>query len=91
MILHFHRETLVRGIERWAFRDRPGFQNAIEFEAEVVVQAGSPMLLHNKAVTGFLFELGGRLGCRIETPFSLIFLKSHGRHCSQTFGIAAME
>ncbi len=49
MILDFKGQTLVMGIERRAAGHRPGLEDAVQFEAEVVVQAGGVMLLDDVA------------------------------------------
>ena len=54
MILHLHGKTFVGGVKRWALGDGPGLEHAFLFEPEVVVQAGSAVLLHHEAVAGFL-------------------------------------
>jgi hypothetical protein len=43
-------ETANLGIERWAFPDRPGFQNAADLESKVEVQGRCVVLLANELV-----------------------------------------
>ena len=52
MILDVHREPLVGGIERRALGHRPGDQNALVLEPEVVVAARRCVQLHDEARTG---------------------------------------
>ena len=73
MILNLHGEALVGRVERWAFGYGPGLEHAFHFEPEVVVQAGSAVLLHHEAVAGFLLQLGRRLGGFLEAAFTLVF------------------
>ena len=48
VILDFHREPLLAHLQRRALGNGPGFQNAIEFEPEIVVQPPSRMFLHDE-------------------------------------------
>ena len=48
VILDLDRQPLVGGIERWTARHGPGFEDAIELEPEIVVQAGRVMLLDHE-------------------------------------------
>ncbi len=49
MILDLDREPFVARIERWPPRHRPGFEDAIEFQPQIVMQAGRVMLLDHEA------------------------------------------
>src|SRR6516165_6498294 len=49
MVLDFHRQALVMRIERGPPGDRPGFEHAVKFQPEIVVQARSGMLLDHEA------------------------------------------
>ncbi len=49
MILDLDREPLVVRIERGAARHRPGFEDAVEFQPQIVMQAGRVMLLDYEA------------------------------------------
>ena len=49
MIFDLHRQPLVVRIERGAARDRPGFEDAVEFQPEIVVQPRRVMLLDHEA------------------------------------------
>src|SRR5215471_6954542 len=49
VILHLDREALVVWIEGWAFCHRPGLKDAVEFEAQIVMQATGSMFLNNEA------------------------------------------
>ena len=77
MILNLHGEALVGRVERWAFGYGPGLEHAFHFEPEVVVQAGSPVLLHHEAVAGFLLQLGGRLRRLFEAALTLVLFEGH--------------
>src|SRR5450631_980872 len=49
MVFHLDRETLVMRIEGRALGDGPGFEDAVEFEPQVVMQVRCRMLLNDKA------------------------------------------
>ena len=48
MILHFDRQPLVMRIERGTLGDCPGFEDAVELEPQIVMQAGRGMLLDHE-------------------------------------------
>src|SRR6185295_5961315 len=48
MIFDFHREALVRWIKGWPLRHCPGFQNAVQLETKIVVQAACGVLLDDE-------------------------------------------
>ena len=77
MIFDRHGKTLLGGIQRRTFRDRPGFEDALHLETEVVVEAGGAVLLHHEAVSFVFLHFGGRLGGVGKAAFALIFLKCH--------------
>ena len=49
MVLDLDRKPALGGIERRAFRHRPGTERAVELEAEVVVKPPCGVLLHDEA------------------------------------------
>src|SRR5947209_3279402 len=49
-------EALFRGIQGWSLGNGPADENAVHFQAEVVVESGRPVFLDDEAV------LAGRLG-----------------------------
>src|SRR6266702_886343 len=49
MVLDLDRQPLVAWIERRPLRHRPGLEDAVEFEPEIVMQTGRIMLLDDKA------------------------------------------
>jgi len=77
MILRFHSETFLGGIERRTFGDRPRSKNACHFKPEVVVQARRVMLLDNKAVPAPFFYGARRFGGFVEFPFPFVFFEAH--------------
>ena len=77
MIFHLHGQPLVGGIERRPFGHSPRLEDSFHFQAKVVVQAGGAVLLHHKAVPGFLLDLRWRLRRLLETSFSLVFFQCH--------------
>ena len=48
MVFHLHRQPLVVRIERRPLRDRPGLEDAVEFQAQIVMQPARVMLLNDK-------------------------------------------
>jgi len=48
MVLDRHRQPLVLGIRRGALRHRPRLQDVADLQAEVVVQRGRGVLLHDE-------------------------------------------
>src|SRR6266850_3084076 len=48
MIFHLHRQPLVMRIQRGAARDRPGLEDAVELQPEIVVQPAGVMLLDHE-------------------------------------------
>src|ERR1700760_1362808 len=55
MVLDFDREPLVMRVKRWSSRDGPGLEDAVELEAEIVVQPRRGVFLDHEAAL-----LGGR-------------------------------
>ncbi len=49
MIFHFDCQALVGRIDGGSARDRPGFEDAVEFEPEVVVETAGGVLLDDEA------------------------------------------
>lgn len=50
MIFDINGEALLTGNKAWAFCERPAFQNAIQFETEIVMQPSRIVLLNNEVV-----------------------------------------
>jgi hypothetical protein len=48
MVLHHQRQPFLARVERRAFGDRPTLQDAIEFQPEIVMEAGSLVPLHDE-------------------------------------------
>src|SRR5712692_7738228 len=51
MVFHVNGEPLDRGIKGWAVRERPGFQNALHLQTQIVMQTAGAMSLNKKTVT----------------------------------------
>src|SRR5262249_41944886 len=49
MVLHLDREPLVMRIERRTARHRPGLEDAVKLQAEIIMQPGCRMLLNHEA------------------------------------------
>jgi hypothetical protein len=80
MILHHHGQMPLARFERDAFRHGPGFQDAINFEAEVVMEASGIVPLHTEIRFGSGLALsltGRRLGGILETAFSGVLFERH--------------
>ena len=74
MVLHLDRQALVGRIERRALRHRPGLEDAIVLQAEIVVQPGGRMLLDDEARVLGRPNLGlaARLGGFLEIALGLV-------------------
>ena len=48
MVLDLDRQPLVVRIERGTARHRPGFEDAVEFQPEIVMQPGRVVLLDHE-------------------------------------------
>ncbi len=74
MVLDFDREPLVVGIERRAARDSPGLEHAVEFEPQIVMEAGGCVFLdHETRISRRGYRnLAARLGGLGEIPLSPI-------------------
>jgi hypothetical protein len=48
MILDFNRKPLFVRIQRWAARHRPRFKDTVKFQAKVIVQVRSVVLLDHE-------------------------------------------
>ena len=75
MILHHHGQPLRSRIERRAFGNRPGLQDAVDFQAQVVMQVRGVVPLDaelqragSDLASGLL---GGGSGVRSKWRFSL--------------------
>jgi len=75
MILHLHREALFVGVRGRPFWHGPGFEDAIAFQAEVIMKPGGRMLLDDeKQRPAAAFGQRGRwLGGSREPAFGGIF------------------
>src|SRR5436190_11693761 len=49
VVFHVHREMLRARVQRRALRHRPTHEDAVHFQAKVVVQAPGPMALHDES------------------------------------------
>ncbi len=82
VILHLDGETLVVGIERGTARHRPGFEHAVEFQAEIVMQAGGGVLLDHIAAMLGLGDArrAAGLGRLLEVALGPVFGELLGCH-----------
>src|SRR5262249_39076043 len=80
MVFDHDGQALVLGIERGPFRDRPTFQDAVEFEAEVVVHPSGAVFLDHEVECGLLWPaLTARLRGLPELALSSVLFKRHDR------------
>jgi hypothetical protein len=82
MVLRHDSETLVGRIQRRTFGYGPGFENAVDLQAEIVVKASSGMPLDHESPAPLGFSarqarLSSRLRSVPELPFLAIFVKRH--------------
>src|SRR5262249_8851777 len=78
MVLDLYGEALLRGVEARALGDRPREQDAVELEAEVVVQARGGVLLDDEEVAARgALHLAGRLARLLEVPLPVVLLERH--------------
>ncbi len=77
MVLHHHSQPLVTRVQRGPFRHRPRLQHAIDFEAVVIVQASSGVLLNHKdeRPAAFFLGAGSRLWRAFEVALFPVFLE----------------
>src|SRR5437588_7769842 len=81
VIFDFDREMFLAFLPRQTFRQRPGFQNALHLQSEIVMQPARVVFMDHKArCTANLFRQWlatfglGRLG---KIAFRLVFLQTH--------------
>ena len=78
MVFYLHRQAPITAPGGKTFRDSPGFQHAVHFEAKIVVKASGGMLLHNKRRL-FLSCRGvdspGGLLRALEVPLGFVFFE----------------
>jgi hypothetical protein len=77
VVLYHHREALLLRVQRGALWDGPGLEDAVDFQANIVVEAPRGVLLNDKLQAAALGRLGGRLGLpgMVKIPLALISLK----------------
>ena len=85
MVFDFDRKALVVGVEGRALGDGPGFEDAVEFEPQVVMQVRCCMLLNDEAeaLRGLDFRVSAGLGRFGEIAFGAVLceqLFDHERH-----------
>ena len=82
MILGLHGQTLFVGIERRTLGNRPGLEDAVAFEPEVVVQSPGGMLLDDEQQRPIPGRGHGRrrLGGGREGPLGRVFGQAVFRH-----------
>lgn len=89
MVFDMHRQTFDLGVERRPFRHRPALQCAIEFQAKVVMQVRSVVLLDAElqSMIRRLFTAGTldrrRFRCRRKVAHAVVVVEvpGHGHTC----------
>src|SRR5690606_28601747 len=85
MVLSRDCHAFVPRIERWSFRHGPGFQHAVEFQPEIVVQPPRSMLLHHKQQRPATIARQLRLRLRCPRELTLVAVSvERWRHRSAT-------
>jgi hypothetical protein len=78
MIFDLDRERTLARVEARSFWNGPAFENALQFEAEVVVQPGGGVFLHDEQVSrSCRANRPGRLRRSVELSLALVISKSH--------------
>src|SRR5262249_19894036 len=77
MILYLHGQAFVVGIKRWTFGHSPRLEHTFHLQAEVVVQTGGPVTLHDKTVPGTLLEFGRWFRSFREASFTFVLFEAH--------------
>src|SRR4051812_16070056 len=80
VVLGPNRKPLLGWIEARPTRYGPAEQNTVEFQAEVVVEAGRLVLLHDEPVSAFLLDLASRLAGAREVPLLVVGFEPVGGH-----------
>src|SRR5690606_13649705 len=75
MILDMHRKALFAGNEAWTQRHGPAFQDAVHFEAKVIMQPARIMFLHDEEITFRPCRLAPRLAGQGEIAFLAVGFK----------------
>src|SRR5205823_8312675 len=78
MIFDLDGEALDGGIEAGALRDGPAFQDAVQFQAEIVVKPTGVVLLYDVRASCRRRLLAARFGRAVELPFAFVFTQAHG-------------
>ena len=86
MVFDLDRKATIMWVDRWAARHRPGFEDPVEFEPQIIVKPPSGMLLHNKAqpLRGSDSGLSARLLGLAEIAFGAVLGELGFRHFSRT-------
>src|SRR5687768_12696328 len=78
MIFGLNRDVLVGRVGRGTLRHRPGQENALVLDSEVVMHPGRPVLLDDEgAPAGSGHLRAGRLRGFIEVAFGPVFVERH--------------
>src|SRR5690606_14341808 len=88
MVLGFHRQPLVGGVERRPLRHRPAFQYAAEFEPQVVMVGGRVVLVDDEAVALPRRHCAGGLRCLPEVALRAVLPELPICHGAEAMGTA---
>ena len=88
MVLNLDRQALVVRVKRGPLGDRPRFENTIELEPEVIVQARGIVALDDEAELARLRNRGGTRGLlgAVEIPLGAIGRKAVTTHVARSTG-----
>jgi len=75
MVLGPHREPLVIGAEARPLGHGPAFENAVQFQTKIIVQATGSVLLHDEPVAGALCDLASGLAGFVKVALEIIIGK----------------
>src|SRR5262249_839056 len=73
MIFHVHGQAFNRGVKGGAVGQRPGLEDPVHFQPQVIVETSCAMSLNKKALCFALSFFGGGLGSARENSFSPVF------------------
>src|SRR5262249_39858730 len=82
MVLDVNRHALVDGIERRPLRHRPGYEHAVQLDAEIPMHLACGVLLNNEQQRAVAAALGRRrLRCLLEGALGRVFFQRPWWRC----------
>src|SRR5262245_32336513 len=80
MVLDMHREALVLWRQARAPGDGPALQDAVELEAQVVVQTARGVLVHDEQLPGLAAQFAARLRAAREVALAMVVAQRRRCH-----------